>query len=358
MTKERLTHSRMQSFKLCRKKHYYEYEVGIRKETDAKALRMGHAGHEGLDVLKKTNLITVAGKAVKDEYKNCPPEISQYDWEIEEQTVLTLLEMYNWYWHNWSLHKHEPFDVIVSEASFEFPLRNPKTGYAARSFGRAGKIDGIITKNGRKLVLEHKFLGEDISHGGSFFERLRLDQQCTNYVDAANNLFDDVDGVLYDLIRKPTIQPTAIPVLDEDGKKIVLDANGDRVYNKDGKTYRQSADKKLGYEIVTRDMTVEEWGLKLAVDIEKRPDFYFQRHEIARLESDIQEFREEVWQIQLDIRSHQRSGNWYKTVNKGSCTYCSFKSLCLNRSQIDKNTQPYEYPEGFVKLEDVHPELG
>jgi len=354
MTKERLTHSRMQSFKLCRKKHYYEYEVGIRKETDAKALRMGHAGHEGLDRLKKGGLIDWACRAVEEEYAHCPPEICQYDWHIEKQTILTLLQMYNWYWHG-----SDPFDVIISEASFEFPLRNPKTGYAARNFGRAGKIDGIINLNGRKLVLEHKFLGEDITYGGSFLERLRLDQQCTNYIDAANDVFGDVDGVIYDLIRKPTIQPTAIPVLDKDGKKIVIDSTtGERVYNKDGKTYRQTADKKLGYEIITRDMTVEEWGLKLAVDIEKRPEFYFQRHEIARLESDMQEFREEVWQIQLDIRSHQRSGNWYKTVNKGSCTYCPFTSLCLNRSKIDKNTQPHDYPEGFIKLEDVHPELG
>ena len=52
MSKQLLTHSRMESFKRCRRRHYFEYEVGLRKQTDAKALRMGSAGHEGLDVLK------------------------------------------------------------------------------------------------------------------------------------------------------------------------------------------------------------------------------------------------------------------------------------------------------------------
>ena len=44
------------------------YIHGLRKEVDAKALRMGSAGHEGLDVLKKTGDVEAAVHAVEDMY--------------------------------------------------------------------------------------------------------------------------------------------------------------------------------------------------------------------------------------------------------------------------------------------------
>ena len=43
-----LTYSRQQSFKTCRKRAWWEYEVGVRRIVDAKALRMGSAYHAGL----------------------------------------------------------------------------------------------------------------------------------------------------------------------------------------------------------------------------------------------------------------------------------------------------------------------
>ena len=374
MNKEKLTHSRMQSFKLCRKKHYYEYEVGVRKEVTAKALRMGSAGHEGLDRFKKDGRADYALGAVAHEYKNCPESISLWDWEIECQTVQTLVAGYCWYWEN------QPLEIISSEESFEFPLRNPATAYASKSFNRAGKIDGIVKIAGRKLVLEHKFLGEDIAPGSSFWERLRLDQQCTNYIHAARELGHDVRGVVYDLIRKPTIKPTLVPELDEEGKKVVLDADGNRVRRGSASTkkckfcegvdlnggcscklspWRQTGDTEKGYVVQARQMTPQEWSNRLIADIGERPEWYFQRQEIARLDSEIEEFRKETWQVQLDIRNCQRGdGSWYKTVNKGSCTYCSFFSLCVNKEEIDRQTQPIDYPEGFMKLQNVHPELG
>lgn len=52
MTKQLLTNSRSTSFKLCRRRHWYEYEIGLRPTVDAKALRMGSAFHEGLHHLR------------------------------------------------------------------------------------------------------------------------------------------------------------------------------------------------------------------------------------------------------------------------------------------------------------------
>lgn len=47
-----LTNSRAESFKKCRRRHWYEYEMGLRPIEDTKALRMGSAFHAGLEVMK------------------------------------------------------------------------------------------------------------------------------------------------------------------------------------------------------------------------------------------------------------------------------------------------------------------
>jgi len=52
MTPQLLTNSRSTSFKVCRRRHWYEYEIGLRPIVDAKALRMGTAFHVGLEQLK------------------------------------------------------------------------------------------------------------------------------------------------------------------------------------------------------------------------------------------------------------------------------------------------------------------
>jgi len=48
-----ITHSRASSFKRCRRRHWYEYEIGLRREVDPKALRIGIAIHLGLDAHKQ-----------------------------------------------------------------------------------------------------------------------------------------------------------------------------------------------------------------------------------------------------------------------------------------------------------------
>lgn len=398
-TKQLLTHSRMQSFKGCRKRHFFEYEVGIRKDTDPKALRMGSAGHEALDVLKMTDDPGLAIESIQQFYANIPFE-GDDDWylAIERETMETLIAGYAWRWHD------QPFNVVASEQAFDLPLRNPETNSPSTVWDAAGKIDGIIEWDQRHLVLEHKFISDEIDAQSDYWQRLQLDSQISLYVWAARQLGHDVSGVLYDVIRKPTIKPTQVPILDEnglkivldqagnrvygadktkkvpvldsDGKKIVLDANGDRVLLKSGKPKqsasskdgeslktetqfvergkpRQTGDNEKGWVVQTRRMTVEEWSTKLLADIEQRPEFYYARHEIARLDADVDEMMAEMWDIQKTIREAQRAGRWFKTVSRDTCTFCAFFGLCTSRFNPDTD----DVPEGFTKLDDVHPEL-
>jgi hypothetical protein len=160
-----------------------------------------------------------------------------------------------------------------------------------------------------------------------------------------------VDCVYYDVTRKPTIGPTAIPLLDELGTKIVLDAAGERVKTERG-MWRQTGDKDKGYTLQTRQMTVDEWGEKLNEDIAARPDFYYARREIARLDQDLAEYEEEIWQIKDTIRQAQKSGHWFKTANKQTCSFCNAFNLCTSGWK-----QGDPLPEGLQFVKDTHPEL-
>ncbi len=347
MEKQLLTHSRGASFKGCRRRHFWEYEVKFRKETDAKPLRMGSAGHDGLDALKIGGSTTDAVLAVRKHYATCPEGVDDYDWAIEQETVECLVFMYEWRWRDAKIV------TIATEKSFRLPLTNPATGAATPLFDFAGKIDGwVILEDGRKAIIEHKFISDDLKQDSDFWRRLQLDSQPTGYIWAGRFLDWPAETILYDCIRKPSIKPTPIPLLDLDGLKVVMDGADERVMTNAGKP-RQSADKAKGWVLHTRPMTRGEWSTKLIDDITARPEFYYQRREIARLDSDIEEFLFELWDLQKTLREAQRENRWYKTVGRDSCPYCAFFGLCSSR--FDPSTG--EVPEGFVKVDNCHPEL-
>lgn len=344
--KQLLTHSSMAAFKECRRKFYYSYQLGLRRIDDSRALRMGSAFHAGIAALN-TGGIQEACNIVRDAYARCPEQFDLYEWQIECETILRLVCAYDW---RWSV---SPLEYVVTEGAFQIPLTNPATSAPSQIFDLAGKIDGIVRlEDGRLAVKETKTVSEDLSIGSDYWRRLRIDHQISLYIHAARQANYPVDTVLYDVVRKPSISPTAVPLVDENGVKIVLDAAGERVKNKDGKTWRQTSDTEKGFVLQTRPMTVEEWGNKLSEDIAARPDFYFARVEIPRLDQDIEEFRTELWDVQGTIRAAQRGEHWYRTVGR-NCQFCPHFDHCSTGQRID----PSNPPMGFQIVSDIHPEL-
>lgn len=344
--KELLTHSRQDTFKTCRKKHQFAYELGLRRIDDAKALRMGSAFHEGIEQLGKGASLEVACQAVRDKHGVCPALFDSYDWAIELETILRLVCAYEWKWASQRL------EHVVVERQFELPLLNPETGKSTPNWNLAGKIDAIVKlEDGRLAVKESKLLGDDIGQDSPLWRRLRIDHQISLYMLAARRLGFPVEAVLYDVARKPTIGATAVAVLDELGAKIVLNERGERVKTERG-VWRQTGDKEKGYALQTRPMLPEEWGEKLTADICERPDFYFARVEVARLDQDLDDYQAELWEIQQTIREAQKKNRWYRTVNKNTCGFCPYFDICAGGGVL--GAVP---PAGFEFVYDRHPEL-
>ena len=346
---ELLTHSRMACAKTCLRKHYYRYELGLSRIRDADVLRFGSAFHLGCELWSKGADSDAAILEVTKGYEVTPEWADPYAWQVERETVANLLAGYFWYYET------DEMEYIEVEQSFRMPLVNPDTNGKSRKFELAGKRDGIVTSpfpttQQRLVVLERKTTGQDIGPDSDYWLRLRCDQQISLYLLAARQQYPEIQEVLYDVIRKPTIRPRQIPRLDNASLKIVLDEQGERVLNKTGKP-RQTGGE--GMTLQTSPETPEAYGERLLANITERPDFYFQRREIPRLEDDLNEFRAEVWQQAQLLQECKRRNLWFRNVSAMTCPYCEFKDICLQSTTVD----PDNLPAGFVRLDDVHPEL-
>ncbi len=358
MPKQLITHSRIQCFQACRKKHWWSYEKGLRKLTDATALRMGSNYHEMLDILGQGEPLLNATIWLAGEYREHPPDnLDEYQCLIEEATLATLITCYEWRWQD------SEIEILECEKSFRISLRNPETDYASTKFDHAGKIDkSIRLEDGRIGIMEHKLLGVPHDADSDLNKMRRMDPQVTLYLHAERVLGQPAETIIHDITRKPTIKPTPINILDDDGKKIVVDMEGNRVFSADktlksgevkpGKP-RQATSKEDGWVLLTRPMTPAEWSEKLRVDIGERPDFYFSRTEVPRLDSEILEGIQDLWDAQKSIAEAQNNGRWFRSANRSTCPFCEYYPLCCSKYDLDT----MGVPEGFTQFNDVHPEL-
>jgi hypothetical protein len=192
-----------------------------------------------------------------------------------------------------------------------------------------------------------------------YWLRLRFCGQVLQYISALRTMGRDIKEVVYDVVRKPSIAPKSIPMLDEQGCKIVLDIECNRIFKKDG-TPRESADAEKGYVIQSRLETPEEFCGRLVLDCQERPEFYFARREVPILEQDLREFeiqRLELSKMILSFRRAQKRVDspeqaWPRNCNGMTCKSCQFSGPCLQNLTINAEN----IPAGFM-IGKIHNEL-
>lgn len=317
-----ITHSKIQCFKTCQRKCYFQYVRRIRPLKQAKPLYIGSIVHEILDQYKAGLSMDEAIDMVLTAYPE--EESNRFDLAM----ITALMKGYEWRWQSW------PLTCVVSEAEFTLPLLNPITGRKSQTFMRAGKVDGItVLPNSRLALLEHKTSSEDISVSSLYWKRLRIDGQISNYWTGAQGLGYPIETILYDVIRKPDLKPLLATPLDK------------RKYKKDGTLYANQREQ---------DETPLDYANRIMTDIEQRPDYYYARRDIPRLPEDIEEYQYELWQtcqMLHDCTKHQRwPRNDRACVGFGTCSYFD---LCT----AGFGPQSDYLPEGFYIEENEHPEL-
>ena len=347
---ETLSSSSLATLRQCPFRYWLQYELLLRPAgEDAKPLRMGSAFHAGLEARDRgADESAAIARAVAGYAGPAPGD--PYDWQIERETVRALLAG-----HFWRYRDDTTVRVERAEVRFRMPLVNPETGRSSRTFVLVGKIDGLGTLAGRPVVVERKTTGSSIEEGSDFWPRLRFDPQISQYVLAAQWLGENAWTIVYDVARKPTISPLSVPILDGDGLKIVRDGQGRRVLTKQGKP-RQTGSASAGWVLQTRPESPDEWRERLLADIGERPDYYYARREIPRLEGDLRAFQAELWQQAEHLRHCRGRGLWFRNVSQWNCRHCEYAGPCLSGVEIDPDPQSPP-PLGFRRSEHRHPEL-
>lgn len=340
-----LTASRMTCMLQCPRKHFWTYEIGLRKIDDSTpALRIGSAWARAME-------LRWLGASYEDALNACVSEGMRMD-DFTMATISGLLAAYYEVYGS-----NEMCGRINPEVQF------PPSDLGDGVFTCEGKIDGLGTlADERSVIIEGKTTSDSIAPDSDYWMRLSFNMQVLNYVVEARKLGWEIATCFYDVTRKPTIRPlSSVNDLDDEGRKIVVDSSGERVFAKDGITPLQSANTAKGYVIKSHPETPEEYCDRLYKDCLARPDFYFARREIPVLEDLIYAFKHQRWAIARMIESIRVTESddvvrdpdaWPRNVSENTCDFCQYKSFCLQNLSVDLNNPP----QGF-QVKGFNPEL-
>lgn len=399
---ELISHSEIQCHQRCPREHHFRYRLRRRPVVEEAPLVFGKIVDESLTAWWEAGPLhgRVAMLAKLDELiiaetvrvaKGGRPRFDMFD----VVKARALLIGYDARWAN------EPYEVIRVQPMFKTAVINPDTGRPSNTFELGGKLDVLLrdVRTAEIAIVETKTTSDDISSTSSYWHTVSsTDPQVSTYYKGARAILsemgikDEPARCIYDVIRKPTIKPyRATPPesrkFTEPKKKKCLICkqkkppsaaphtfevkNGDHVlvdkpdaipgaafFGEDRVIFEVTC---LDGEIVTdpggklyanlrdRDETPEEYYLRLLTDIRDRPEFYYARGDVVRLEQDEIEHSHDLWHQARIMREMELAKRAPRHL--GSCKrfgrFCNYFPVCSRLTTI----------ETFPIAEDKHEEL-
>ena len=384
----RLSASWINEFKACPMRCYYKYILGLRPIEKTDALRMGTNWHKLLEIMElkqgglcpdchpgdvtdncplcdgtgvfQNSPMDAAIRYIDLVYAEVPPNKAREEWLIEKTILIYSLSAYNWYYS-----EANELKTIDSEMPFEIPLYNPETGKALPNVKVVGKIDALVEDTGgHQFVKESKSTTKAIDPDSDFWKHLSLNVQCNMYPLATQILTGKTGGVIYDAWHKPGIKPKKLTQADskefvKTGKyceqkfkrvaeSVTLGPERKSCILIAGKEVQVEPGKKEG--TFTIKETPEMFGARLLQDITERPEFYFARKEIAVIESDIERFKWELYNIYQTARNMDKNNCWYTNDQACEATFhCTYRKFCYNNIKFNRDSFKDEnnIPDGF-----------
>jgi len=216
------------------------------------------------------------------------------------------------------------------EETVHLPIVNPATGRTSRTWTQAGKHDGVISGYGRRLLLEHKTCSEDIEDpAATYWRRLDIDSQVSQYVLQHWQAGGKLDGTLYDVIRKPASRPKKITAA------VLTSIHATNEYY--GQKVSEETKSDLA-EFGPRE-NQELYFHRLCQDMVDRSNRYFQRKVIHRTDGEVVEFASELWDLGQTIADANRDGRHYR--NSAAClTYgspCEYLGVCSGHDTLESD---------------------
>lgn len=318
-----LSTTAVRKYRACPRSFLYEQEMGYRPAFVDQARGFGTRWHGGLENYWNAAMSGLPRVAWLD--SALAAVLGEED-HFERSKLETLLVGYD---ARWGDADAERWEVLGVETEFVGPLINPATGAESRTWRLGGKLDVLVRERatGRVYIIEHKTSSEDVTPGSDYWVRLTLDSQVSNYLTgarwlAARHGFDAsaIAGVIYDVVAKPGQRP--LRATPEESRK----------YTREGKLYANQRE---------RDETPAEYRARLMDAIGENPERYFARGEIVRLDDEVREAAQDLWQTAGQIRDARRLKVWPR--NPDACNRygrtCEFLPVCLGTGSLDDATR-------------------
>lgn len=329
-----LTASSMACALRCPRRYFYDNVLGLKLITPSEALRIGTAVHNGGEARAK-------GGDFAAQYAAALTGGTLDEWMAAK--VFGILGAYD---RTYGEVEDRDYSAMEPEVEFADVIDG------SRTFEQRGKADGLaVLKDGRRVVWERKTTSDDLADTSDYWQRLKLNHQLLAYAGWVYNTTGELPVCVYDVIRKPALQPKAnIPDLDADGLPIVLDAQGNRCIKRDG-TPKKTADAAKGEKVSGHPETPDEYGQRILESMTAEADRYFSRREVEITFDMLEEFRRErlgVCRMLLHFAAEARKAKrpeyaYPRSCNPDNCRSCPFAGFCLNRLHVSADTPP----EGF-----------
>ena len=315
------TNSSLSTFRRCPREYELTYERQlVPLDEDDEKLIVGTCWHEAHDAAAKG----------ADPYEVISRTAPSPLWIVK---LARLFAAQLWYWRD------QPLSVENSEDEFDVEIDGRRY---------RGKRDGIVTVGGRVGLLERKTTSYSVEADSPYWDRLRLDTQLTLYAATMPEL---PAFILYDVVRKPTINPKNLTKADVTRITAEFQREGAAKYF--GETF-VGADVEAALE--EKRETPEFYGARLTADIGDRPEHYFARREVARTHDDYSATDSDLCGTVDMVEAARRSGRFPR--NPDACQSmirgkCHHTGLCF----VNSYPGPGETPDGYRIRERRHPEL-
>jgi PD-(D/E)XK nuclease superfamily len=304
-----LTHSSIAKFRRCPREYFYSYVKLRRGIARAPALVFGALMHVGLAAWWMAN--------GKDRYEAAHRAMANVDGVDDIDMVKARCLMLG-YTERWSREGLEGHAVNVN-----FRRSMQQRFGSLTEFDMGGSIDGIVKdSNGQFHVIEHKTTSQDISAGSIYWRGIvSLDPQVSTYDAVGKDAYNTRD-VIYDVIRKPDIEP--MKATPEESKKYTKPTKAEPI-------------PRLYANQRENDEDLIEYQERLMANISERPHWYYARSTIVRLNQENEDHADDATST-ADMISRA-----VYPRNPGACEryhrLCEYHPVCTGETNIKDSTR-------------------
>lgn len=227
---------------------------------------------------------------------------------------------------------HLEYQVTAVENFVSSDLWNPETQGKSRTFRIGGKLDASHF-NGQSVIVDHKTTSDDIEDAAApYWKNLVVEAQVSHYWLLEHLNGRKPESAMWDVVRKPGISPKQVTKADQKFVAISHQYCGRPI----------SDDSILEMQQTGRE-TLEMYELRLIQDcVDERPQRYFQRRTIPRLDAEIAEYACDLWdtaKAMLYTRQHAKTTGRLPRRHSGACfSYgrpCKYLGICSGADTPD-----------------------